>query len=745
MDTENKKDSLGHDPAQIESRSAVRDSLRGTVKEILYRAGPDKASVFLVEREGSRDAIAVIGVYGGEKGDAIEAYGEAGQHPRYGRKLTASVIRKQNALSEKGLVAILCGGRMPGIGKGTAQKIAQTLGVEAAIAAIENAPEKLAELPGVGPKRAIIIHEAWKKMSQATNDDASQVLALQRKGIKAGVAKKIVSHFHGASLEIVEKKPYLLCAEVKGIGFKTADEIALSQGLPKDAPERVESGTFHVLNQATSMGDCGVPRAVLIQKARAELNVPGALVSERLDYMLQHTQLIVSFDGVVYPKRLAEAEEILAGNLLRLAAETPDWGVLDNSAIAEIIAKGEKTLGITLAAQQREAAAMALKSKVCIITGGPGTGKTRTLQLILHIFREMGVTIALAAPTGKAAKRANEATGLPASTVHRLLGMRGQEDGDTLVCTGICVCDEWSMADVLLSASLTKGLSPSTALMVVGDVDQLPSVGPGQVLLDMINSRRLPVTRLTEVFRQAAGSLIIRNAHQINHGLPLERATAQDDFFFIPVGEGLEPEEAGERVAETIVDLVVRRIPERYGLDPMGEIQVLCPMNKGACGVIEMNARIQKVLNPHPVASVMRYESSFGVGDKIIQVKNNYDFDVFNGDIGYILGISKEEKSIRVRFDQTVLTMPLEALDDMKLAYAMTIHKSQGSEAPAVILPMANQHYMMLQRKLFYTGVTRGKQLVIVVGQASAVSLAIRNNQAARRVSRLASLLREGA
>lgn len=721
---------------------AIGQMVRGVVRSVLYRAAPEKASVFLVEQEDKAGDIAVIGVFPGGEEDEIEAFGEMGSHPRYKRKLVASVIRKRNRMSEKGLVAVLSSGRIPGIGKGTALKITQLLGVEAAVDAIENAPEKLAELPGVGPKRASVIHEAWKKMSQATADDGSQIIALQRMGIKAGVAKKIVGHFHGASVEVVRKKPYQLCVDVRGIGFKTADEIALGQGVPKDAPERVDAGTFYVLNNATAMGDCGVPKAALIQKARQELNVPGSVIAERLQHMLEHTLLIVAFGDIIFPRRLADAEQTVAANLLRLAGETPGWGGVASADIETHIAKAEATFGVALASQQREAVAMALRSKVSIITGGPGTGKTRTLQVILHIFQEMGVSIALAAPTGKAAKRANEATGLPASTVHRLLGMRGQEEGDTVVCAGICVCDEWSMADVSLSASLTKALSPATGLLVVGDVDQLPSVGPGQVLLDMISSQQLPVTRLTEVFRQAAGSLIIRNAHQINRGLPLERSTAQDDFFFLPAGEGMEPEKAGVCIAETIADLVARRIPERYGVDPLADIQVLCPMNKGACGVIEMNARIQQLLNPLPPESVLRFESRFGVGDKIIQVKNNYDFDVFNGDIGYILGISKEDKLIRVRFDQTTHSMPLEALDDMKLAYAMTIHKSQGSEAPVVILPMATQHYVMLQRKLFYTGVTRGKRLVIVVGQSSAVMTAIKNNQAARRISRLASLLR---
>lgn len=706
--------------------------------QVLYRSDRCGASVFLADEDGA-GPIVVIGEYSGDVEDRVDVYGIVGKHPRYARKIEASVIRKAGVVSADALIAMLGSGRFPGIGKGTAQKIVAALGPAGAVAAIENDPEALAAVPGVGPKRAAVLADTWKKNNEG--EDGACLIALQKLGISAALAKKIVREFHGASERIVMTAPYQLCVAVQGIGFRTADDIALRLGMPRNSSARIGAGLVYVLDQATSVGNCGIRERDLVTKAQRELGLPVEEIEAHLGQMLRdNNTAIVCYDGIVYPRRLAEAEESIAAILARMVGERPSWWVPEETA-DELIASAEADLKVALATQQRAAIKMVLSSKVSVLTGGPGTGKTKTLQVALHILKQLEASIALVAPTGKAAQRANETTGLPASTVHRLLGMRGQDDADTAVSVSQVVGDEWSMADVPLTAALLEAMAPETGLLVVGDVDQLPSVGPGQVLFDMIASGVLPVTRLTEVFRQAAGSLIIRNAHRINHGLPLEKSGPDDDFFFLPVGQGLDADEAGRVTAETIADLVIRRLPARYGFDPVADIQLLCPMNKGASGVIEMNRRLQALLNPNPPVSVVRYESSFGVGDKVIQIKNNYEFDVFNGDVGYIQSLYPSEQRVHVRFDRALVNMPLEALDQIRLAYAMTIHKSQGSESPVVILPITTQHYVMLQRNLLYTGVTRGKQLVIVVGQPEAVAAAIRNNQSSQRISRMRSLL----
>lgn len=709
--------------------------ITGVIKGVLLRGDKGASSVFLVNPDDGGKPIVVIGVAIADAGMRLTAEGVVAPHPRHGRQLNASSITAERAMSPETMISVITGAGIPGVGTRTVRRLIEELGVAGAQKALDGQPDVVAGIRGIGEHRAKAVMAAWRMQS----DDRSEIAALRRMGIAQGVAKKIAKHFKGASTKIVTTDPYRLCAEVDGIGFKTADEIASLVGMPFDDPRRIRAGLFHILETATAVGDCGVPRGKLRQKAAQALGVSEALCAEALDAELAIPRgqggRIEVHDGVAYPTRLAIAEEKVAECLLALAKGAPSWTIDAARALDEAC----KDLNVTLATQQQAAVIMALSHKVSVLTGGPGTGKTTTLRVILHIFQKLGVRVALCAPTGKAAKRATEATGMQATTIHRLLGLQGQGESDTMVDAGDAVCDESSMMDVPLAAELVSSLSANCAMLIVGDVDQLPSVGPGQVLADIINSGAVPVTRLTEIFRQAAGSLIIRNAHRINKGLEPESGGKDDDFFILQPGAEIGNDEVGNWAAATIADLVTRRLPERYGFNPLHDIQVLCPMNKGSSGVIEMNNRLQALLNPAARVFVERGGYRFSPGDKIIQTRNNYEFDIFNGDIGYIQNIA--EGRVLVSFDGNSIDLPIERLEDIKLAYAMTIHKSQGSEAPAVVIPVTTQHFVMLQRNLLYTGITRGKQLVVLVGQARAIAIAVKNDQALRRVSRLCSLL----
>jgi len=565
---------------------------------------------------------------------------------------------------------------------------------------------------------------------------------LQSHGVGTARAVRIFKTYGADAIPLVKENPYRLARDIRGIGFITADQIAQKLGIPKTSMLRARAGITYALLQAIQNGDCGLPEVELLTLAQKLLEIDRPLLEDALRLeMGEGTVLADSVHGqaCVFLPHLRHAEDAIALAIRHLRAGRPPWPRIDADKAIDWV---EARFGVTLAAGQRDAVAKALASKILIVTGGPGVGKTTIIRAILTILRAKGVAPLLAAPTGRAAKRLSETTGLEAKTIHRLLEfdpkgggfLRGKEL--PLECD-ILVLDEVSMIDVPLMAAVLKAMPDTAALLIVGDVDQLPSVGPGQVLADLIGCERLPIARLTEIFRQARESRIIVNAHRVNRGaMPdLEAPGSDSDFYFVEVADA-------EDAAAKIVKVIAERIPARFALDPIRDVQVLCPMNRGAAGARALNLALQAALNPGDGGSaVERFGFTYRVGDKVMQIENNYDREVFNGDIGFITAIDHDEGQLTVDVDGRLVGYPFGELDEVVLAYATTIHKSQGSEYPAVVMPMATQHYTMLQRNLLYTGMTRGKRLVVLVGQRKAIGIAVRGVQGRRRWSKLRELL----
>ena len=719
-------------------QSSPQEVLAGLVERVAFHNTENGFCVLRAKARGHRDLVTVVGHAATiSAGEWITASGEWINDRTHGQQFKARFLKTSAPTSIDGIEKYLGSGMIRGIGPVYAKKLVRAFG-EKVFDTIEAEPERLREVAGIGPVRAKRITDAWAEQKVVREI----MVFLHEHGVGTARAVRIYKTYGADAVQVMTENPYRLARDIRGVGFKTADAIAMKLGIEKTAMIRVRAGISFALTEAMDEGHCGLPTEELIPLAEKLLEVPPELIRTALALELSDGTVIADHVGetpCVFLAGLYQAERLIADRLVRLLNGKLPWPRIDPDKALPWV---EQRVSLKLAESQKTAIRLALASKVLVITGGPGVGKTTIVNSILRVLSAKSAKLLLCAPTGRAAKRMTEATGFEAKTIHRLLEVdpRGggfKRNGDNQLDCDLLVVDEASMIDVMLMQALMKAVPDDAALLIVGDIDQLPSVGPGQVLADVIASGAIPVVRLTEVFRQAAQSRIITSAHKINHGsIPdLSKPEGDSDFYFVPADD---PETAVPR----IVDLVKTRIPQRFGLNPIRDIQVLCPMNRGGVGARSLNIELQAALNPAGDRKVERFGWTFAPGDKVMQIENDYDKDVYNGDIGYIDDVNPEAGELNASFDGRLVTYGFGELDTLVPAYAATIHKSQGSEYSAVVIPIMTQHYAMLQRNLLYTGITRGKRLVVLVGQKKAVAIAVRNVSGRRRWSKLDEWLR---
>ena len=789
------------------------ETLQGILERIVYES-PDTG--YTVGRLSARDHAELITVVGNlasiNPGESLLLQGEWVDNPRYGRQFQIEKYETILPANVVGLRKYLGSGLIKGIGPKMAGLIVRKFGMDT-MDVIENEPEKLARVPGIGRKRVKIIKEAWEAQREIKN----VMLFLQSHDVSTAHAAKIYKTYENDAIPIVTEDPYRLADDIYGIGFVTADTIAQKLGIDKDAPQRVQAGIKYVLSQKADDGHVFQRRAELIEACQTMLEQELGAIEQGISALVEKEEIInPDFTGAadadeqmgidetqrnyetngqpsatngeheisevhqnslstdnhsaIYLAPFYYAELGVANQFLRLLASSQEQSPtpsLPNRTPS--LTQLESEMGIRFAPQQREAIHTAMATRAMILTGGPGTGKTTTVVGMIRLFEAEGRRITLTAPTGRAAKRLSETTGSEAKTIHRLLEFSPQNNGfkrnrQNPLDTDVVIVDETSMVDLVLMNRLMQAIRPTTTVVLIGDTDQLPSVGAGNVLRELIDSQRIPVIQLTEIFRQAQESMIVTNAHRINKGdFPELTGDTDRNFFFME-------EEDPEAIAELICSLIADRLPQHYDYHPIDDIQLLCPMRRGILGTESLNKRLQEVLNPeyttsasHPlekarfgvqtyrqlsrrgeVASpVSRTAGGFRIGDKVMQVRNNYDYDVFNGDIGRVVAIEHLDKKAYIQFPDKQVAYDTADLGELVLAYATTVHKAQGSEYPAVVIPLHTQHYLMLQRNLLYTGITRAKERVVIVGTKRALSICIRNNQVMQRNSYLAERLQE--
>ena len=701
------------------------------------------------ERTGTELVTAVGPLLGAQIGEFLRLRGRWSSHPRYGRQFEVQSYATVLPATAAGIQKYLGSGLIKGIGPVMAERMVTHFGVDI-MHIIEDEPGRLIEVDGLGPKRTAMIAAAWAEQKAIKE----VMIFLQGVGVSTSLAVRIYKKYGDASVSVVRSEPYRLAADVWGIGFKTADTIAAAAGIAPDSPERIKAGLAYTLSEAADDGHCYLPAPNLIADAAKILDVPAALIGPCLaelaaaegvvrETVPAQVQAAAQVPAVYLPP-FYQAERSVAHALLRLHAARADrlaaFAAVDwDKALAWLAGR----TGAQLAPEQADAVRLALTSKVAVLTGGPGCGKSFTVRSVVELARAKGARVVLAAPTGRAAKRLAELTGHEAATIHRLLALRpGGEpsfDAANPLDADLVVVDETSMVDVILANKLVKAVAPGAHLLLVGDVDQLPSVGAGEVLRDLLAAGSLPVVRLTKIFRQAQQSGIVVNAHRINAG-SMPALQGFGDFFWFGC------EDTGQ-TAELVVDVVARRIPARFGLDPRRDVQVLCPMHRGPAGAGNLNLLLQEALTPYADgAPERRYGGRvFRVGDKVTQLRNNYDkgaAGIFNGTVGVVTAMSLEEHTLTVRTDEDEsVDYGFDELDELAHAYAVTIHRSQGSEYPAVVIPLVTSSWMMLQRNLLYTGVTRAKKLVVLAGSRRALAAAVRTKGTGRRHTALAHRL----
>ena len=720
--------------------------LQGQIERITYTNDENGYTIAKVKVQGHRGLVTVVGnLMAPIPGEIIKMDGEWVNHPRYGEQFKVDRYKSLVPASVYGIQKYLGSGLIKGIGPVMAKRIVERFGKET-LDVIEKEIEKLAEVDGIGEKRIGMIQQAWEDQKEIRE----VMIFLQTHEIGSGYAAKIFKQYGNRSIMVVKENPYRLATDIFGIGFLTADRIAEKLGFSRDSELRAEAGILYVLNQLADEGHVYYPYEPLVQKCQEILGVDQGVIVKAMSVIAESRMIVIDDlkkdvddfrekNKAVYLAKFYLSETSIVTRMKTLI-RTPKS--IRNIDFDKAIKWVQQHLPITLAEKQREAIQCAVENKVMIITGGPGTGKTTIINAILKIFSRINIKIMLAAPTGRAAKRMSEATGHAAKTIHRLLEYSIQKGGfqknelSPLNCD-LMIIDEASMIDTILMHHLLKAIPPGTTFILVGDVNQLPSVGAGNVLKDIIASGEMQIVELNEIFRQARESLIIVNAHRINNGLlPSFKSFEQklDDFYFIE-------QEDPEAVLRILLELVKERIPRRFGFDPVNDIQVLSPMHKGIVGAGNLNRELQNVLNPGE-DGVIRGGRNFRVHDKVMQIKNNYDKEVFNGDIGRITRIDTENQELVISFDGRDIPYDYSDLDEIVLAYAVSIHKSQGSEYPAVIMPILTQHFVLLQRNLVYTAVTRGRKLVVMVGTMKALAIGVKNDKTQKRYTYLKHRLR---
>ncbi len=776
------------------------ETLQGILERIVYES-PDTG--YTVGRLSARDHAELITVVGNlasiNPGESLLLQGQWVDNPRYGRQFQIEKYETILPANVVGLRKYLGSGLIKGIGPKMAGLIVRKFGMDT-MDVIENEPEKLARVPGIGRKRVKIIKEAWEAQREIKN----VMIFLQSHDVSTAHAAKIYKTYENDAIPIVTEDPYRLADDIYGIGFVTADTIAQKLGIDKDAPQRVQAGIKYVLSQKADDGHVFQRRAELIEACQTMLEQELEAIEQGISTLVEKEEIInPGFTDVVVSEEQNSIDETqenyeisetdqeplstdnhspiylapfyyaelgVANQFLRLLASQEQSTVQLSPNTTLFLTQLEDEMDIRFAPQQRKAIYTAMTTRAMILTGGPGTGKTTTVLGMIRLFEAEGRRITLTAPTGRAAKRLSETTGSEAKTIHRLLEFSPRNNGfkrnrQNPLDTDVVIVDETSMVDLVLMNRLMQAIRPGTTVILIGDIDQLPSVGAGNVLRELIESQRIPVIQLTEIFRQAQESMIVTNAHRINKGdFPELTGDTDRNFFFME-------EEDPEAITELVCSLISDRLPQHYDYHPIDDIQLLCPMRRGMLGTESFNKRLQEVLNPeyttpasHPLekarfgfqtyrqpsrrsegaAPVSRTAGGFRIGDKVMQVRNNYDYEVFNGDIGRVVAIEHLDKKVYLQFPDKQVAYDTADLGELVLAYATTVHKAQGSEYPAVVIPLHTQHYLMLQRNLLYTGITRAKECVVIVGTKRALGICIRNNQVMQRNSYLAERLQEG-
>ncbi len=711
--------------------------IKGHIERVTFSSDESGFSVCKLKVKGEPDLVTIVGnMVNPVPGEFVELEGNWIMHAKFGNQFQVKTYTTLIPATQSGIQKYLGSGLIKGIGPVIAERIVNHFGIKS-LDIIEKNSERLSEVTGIGQKRIQFIKSAWDDQKEVR----SVMVFLQSHGVSTAYATRIFKTYGQDSIHVIKENPYRLARDIFGIGFKTADHIAETLGMEKHSPARIQAGIEFVLHELSNDGHVCYPKDDLCEKAIALLEVEKQAIHKGISDSAKDGRIIIETlnekTEIIFLKKFHVCETGITDNLKRLKNSSKTIRPIDSDKALEWV---KKQIKISFSENQEEAVKKSLNEKILIITGGPGTGKTTIINAIIKILKTAGAKILLAAPTGRAAKRMNEATHERAQTIHRMLDYSMKEAGfkknskNPLTCDALII-DEASMIDTVLMHHLLKAVPKGATLILVGDVNQLPSVGPGSVLNDLIQSRLFHTVTLDTIFRQAKKSLIIVNAHRINKGMfpVIANDNKNSNFYFIQ-------KEVPEEVVGTILDLVQNRIPGTFGFDPVDDIQVLTPMHNGIAGASNLNQELQKILNPSTI-SIQRGNRIFKIADKIMQIRNNYDKHTYNGDIGRIMDIDFSEQEVILSFDGRQVAYDFSSLDEIVHAYAVSIHKAQGSEYPAVIIPVVTQHYILLQRNLIYTAVTRGKKLVVLVGTKKALAMAIRTVKSSRRHTRLCQRL----